>query len=404
VEGCAQEDAKGSHCKESNESWSINRESGVSRRRHARRRTCDCRRARPRGCDSLRHRAQQPSRPVRGHRPETIEETSELIAAARGVEIALRVDHLESEQVRDLVQRIDRDHGRLDVLVNDIWGGDTYLQFNTKLWEHDLAGGLRMLRLGIDTHAITSHHALPLLIHRPGGLVIEMTDGTAEYNAAYRHQVGLFYDLVKNAVQRMALAQSHELAPHQGAAVAVTPGWLRSEKMLDAYGVTEANWRDATARMPHFCISESPTYVGRAVAALAADPEVARWTGKVVSSGDSSPLSTGSPTSMVPSRTAGAISWRSKSAASPPTTPAIGDDNTPASRCTPQRRQSPRRKFNRRSYSNVRQVSGEIFVGWAEGLRGSVARTSRHKPFARVQADAAVVILLQRKFPLALCR
>jgi NAD(P)-dependent dehydrogenase (short-subunit alcohol dehydrogenase family) len=128
------------------------------------------------------------------------------------VEIALRVDHLESEQVRDLVQRIDRDHGRLDVLVNDIWGGDTYLQFNTKLWEHDLAGGLRMLRLGIDTHAITSHHALPLLIHRPGGLVIEMTDGTAEYNAAYRHQVGLFYDLVKNAVQRMALAQSHELA------------------------------------------------------------------------------------------------------------------------------------------------------------------------------------------------
>jgi len=179
------------------------------------------------------------------------------------VEIALRVDHLESEQVRDLVQRIDRDHGRLDVLVNDIWGGDTYLQFNTKLWEHDLAGGLRMLRLGIDTHAITSHHALPLLIHRPGGLVIEMTDGTAEYNAAYRHQVGLFYDLVKNAVQRMALAQSHELAPHQGAAVAVTPGWLRSEKMLDAYGVTEANWRDATARMPHFCISESPTYVGR---------------------------------------------------------------------------------------------------------------------------------------------
>ena len=222
--------------------------------------------------------------------PETIEETGELIAAAGGVGIALRVDHLESEQVRDLVQRIDRDHGRLDLLVNDIWGGDTYLQFNTKLWEHDLAGGLRMLRLGIDTHAITSHHALPLLIRRPGGLVIEMTDGTAEYNVAYRHQVGFFYDLVKNAVQRMALAQSHELAPHQGTAVAVTPGWLRSEKMLDAYGVTEANWRDATARMPHFCISESPSYVGRAVAALAADPQVARWTGKVVSSGQLAPI------------------------------------------------------------------------------------------------------------------
>jgi NAD(P)-dependent dehydrogenase (short-subunit alcohol dehydrogenase family) len=218
-------------------------------------------------------------------RPETIEETGERIAAAGGAGAALRVDHLEPAQVQDLGARIDREHGRLDVLVNDAWGGDRYLQFGTPLWRLDLAGGLRMLRLGIDTHAITSHAALPLLIRRPGGLVVEMTDGTAEYNAKYRHEAGFFYDLVKSAVQRMALAQSHELAPHGGAALAVTPGWLRSEMMLDAYGVTEANWRDATSRSPHFCISESPTYVARGVAALAADPEAGRFSGQVLSSG-----------------------------------------------------------------------------------------------------------------------
>ncbi|MFE1175414.1 SDR family oxidoreductase [Streptomyces sp. NPDC058773] len=223
-------------------------------------------------------------------RPETIEETGELIAAAGGTGAALRVDHLDSDQVRDLVGRIDRDHGRLDLLVNDIFGGDAYAQFGTTLWEHDLGGGLRMLRMGIDTHAITSHHALPLLIRRPGGLVIEMTDGTAEYNAAYRHHEGFYYDLVKAAVQRMTLAQSHELAPYRGSAVAVTPGWLRSEKMLEAFGVTEGNWRDATADVPHFCIAESPVYVARAVVALAADPDVARWTGQVVSSGQLAPL------------------------------------------------------------------------------------------------------------------
>jgi NAD(P)-dependent dehydrogenase (short-subunit alcohol dehydrogenase family) len=218
-------------------------------------------------------------------RPETIEETGALIAATGGQGIALRVDHLELDQVRGLVQRIESDHGRLDVLVNDIFGGDRYAQFGSTLWEHDLPGGLRMLRMGIDTHAITSHYALPLLILRPGGLVIEMTDGTAEYNVAYRHQVGFYYDLVKAAVQRMTIAQAHELAPHGGIAVAVTPGWMRSEAMLDIFGVTEENWRDATESEPHFCISESPTYVGRAVAALAADPDVARWSGQVVSSG-----------------------------------------------------------------------------------------------------------------------
>ncbi|MFC9790427.1 SDR family oxidoreductase [Rhodococcus sp. NPDC127528] len=218
-------------------------------------------------------------------RPETIEETGDLIAAAGGDGVALRVDHLEPDQVRALIARIDAEHGRLDVLVNDIFGGDRYAQFGTRLWEHDLDGGLRMLRMGIDTHAITSHFALPLLIRRPGGLVVEMTDGTAEYNVAYRHQVGFYYDLVKAAVQRMTTAQAHELGSRGGAAVAVTPGWLRSETMLEIFGVTEDNWRDALDREPHFAISESPTFVGRAVAALAADPDVAQFSGTVVSSG-----------------------------------------------------------------------------------------------------------------------
>ncbi len=223
-------------------------------------------------------------------RPETIDETGDLIADAGGTGIAVRVDHLDIEQVRALVERIQSDHGRLDVLVNDIFGGDRYVQFGSKVWEHDLPGGIRMLRMGIETHAITSHYALALLIKRQGGLVIETTDGTADYNAAYRHQTGLFYDLVKAAVARMTLAQAYELEPYGGAAVAVTPGWLRSEAMLEHFGVTEANWREGTRVQPHFCISESPTYVGRAVAALAADPDVARWSGQVVSSGQLAPI------------------------------------------------------------------------------------------------------------------
>jgi NAD(P)-dependent dehydrogenase (short-subunit alcohol dehydrogenase family) len=220
------------------------------------------------------------------NRPETIEETAELVTAAGGRGVAVRVDHLEPAQVKALVERIDREEGRLDVLVNDIWGGDPYLEFGQKkLWEHSLEGGLRMLRLGVETHAVTSHFALPLLIRRPGGLVVEMTDGTAEYNARYRADTGFFYDLVKVSVQRMALAQAEELRPYGGTAVALTPGWLRSEAMLATFGVTEDNWRDATTAQPHFVISESPTFVGRAAAALAADPAVSRWTGQSLSSG-----------------------------------------------------------------------------------------------------------------------
>jgi NAD(P)-dependent dehydrogenase (short-subunit alcohol dehydrogenase family) len=218
-------------------------------------------------------------------RPETIEETAELVAAAGGQGIAVEVDHLQPAQVEALVRRIEAEQGRLDVLVNDIWGGEKLAEWNTPVWEHDLAGGLRMLRLAIDTHLITSHFALGLLIRRPGGLVVEMTDGTLEYNAA-NYRLSTFYDLAKTAVIRLAFAQGEELAPHGCAAVALTPGWMRSEMMLDNYGVTEANWRDGAARNPHFAaISESPRFVGRAVAALAADPDVRRRNGGSFSSG-----------------------------------------------------------------------------------------------------------------------
>jgi NAD(P)-dependent dehydrogenase (short-subunit alcohol dehydrogenase family) len=219
-------------------------------------------------------------------RPETIEETAELVDGAGGEGIAVEVDHLQPAQVESLVQRIDGEQGRLDVLVNDIWGGELLAQWNTPVWEHDLDRGLRMLRLAIDTHLITSHFALGLLIRRPAGLVVEMTDGTAEYNAA-NYRLSTFYDLAKTAVIRLAFSQGKELAPHGCTAVALTPGWLRSEMMLDAYGVTEANWRGAVGGNPHFtAISESPRFVGRAVAALAADPQLERRNGGSFSSGE----------------------------------------------------------------------------------------------------------------------
>jgi NAD(P)-dependent dehydrogenase (short-subunit alcohol dehydrogenase family) len=218
-------------------------------------------------------------------RPETIEDTAEMVTGAGGVGIAVAVDHLEPGQVEALVRRIDAGHGRLDVLVNDIWGGEQLFEWNAPVWEHDLENGLRILRLAIDTHLITSHFALPLLIRHPGGLVVEMTDGTREYNAQH-YRLSAFYDLAKNAVIRLAFAQSEELGPHGCTAVALTPGWLRSEMMLDNYGVTESNWRDGAATNPHFAaISESPRFVGRAVAALAADPELRHRNGGSFSSG-----------------------------------------------------------------------------------------------------------------------
>ena len=216
-------------------------------------------------------------------RPETIEETAELIDAAGGHGIAVRVDHLVPEEVAALVARIENDHGALHVLVNDIWGATT-MEWNKTVWESTLDVGLHSLRLAIDTHAITSHFALPLLIKTPGGLAVEVTDGIADYNDT-NYRVSFFYDLAKAANLRMAFALGHELRPHGATAVAISPGWLRSEAMLDAYGVTESNWHDAIKVQPHFAISETPAFVGRAVAALAQDPEVSRWNGRSLSSG-----------------------------------------------------------------------------------------------------------------------
>jgi NAD(P)-dependent dehydrogenase (short-subunit alcohol dehydrogenase family) len=217
-------------------------------------------------------------------RPETIEETAELVTAAGGTGIAVQVDHLVSAEVKALVERIRAEQGRLDILVNDIWGGEKLFEWDKAVWEHDLDKGLRMLRLAIDTHLITAHHALPLMIERPGGLLVEVTDGTAEYNATH-YRLSPFYDLCKTAVTRMAWAHARDLEKHGATSVSITPGWLRSEMMLEAYQVTEANWMDATKVQSHFVLSESPHFIGRAIAALAADPDKARWNGQSLSSG-----------------------------------------------------------------------------------------------------------------------
>ena len=162
------------------------------------------------------------------NRTETIEETAELVQHAGGHGIAVQVDHLDPAQVQALVARIEREQGRLDILVNDVWGADFLIEWNVPVWKHSLENGLRMLRLAIDTHIITSHFALTLLIKNPGGLVVEMTDGTAEYNNA-NYRLSLFYDLAKISVMRIASSQAHELRPYHCTAVALTPGWLRSE-------------------------------------------------------------------------------------------------------------------------------------------------------------------------------
>jgi NAD(P)-dependent dehydrogenase (short-subunit alcohol dehydrogenase family) len=218
------------------------------------------------------------------NRPETIEETAELVTKAGGTGIAVQVDHLVPEQVRALVERIERDQGALHVLVNDVFGL-TVMEWSKTVWESNLELGLQTFHRAVDTHAITSHFAIPLLLKTPGGLVVEVTDGTDAYNAK-NYRVSFFYDLAKAAVSRMAFALAHEVGPRGATALALTPGWLRSEAMLDAYRVTEANWRDATKIQPHFAISETPAYVGRAVAALARDPDVARWNGRSLSSGE----------------------------------------------------------------------------------------------------------------------
>jgi len=221
-------------------------------------------------------------------RPETIEETGELIRAAGGEGTAAVVDHEDPDAVGALVATVERDQGRLDVLVNDIFGGDRYMQWDKPLWEHDWAGGLRMLQMGVHTHLITSRAAIPLMLHTATahgtrGLIVEMTDGTAQANAEFRRNVGFYYDLVKANVERIVKGLTVELEDRPVTAVGVTPGWLRSEKMLENFGVTEASWRDACARTPDFAISESPAYVARGVAALAPAGDASRWAGMIIS-------------------------------------------------------------------------------------------------------------------------
>jgi len=212
-------------------------------------------------------------------RPETIEQTAELVDAAGGKGIAVRVDHAAPEQVAALFAHVAEEQaGRLDVLVNDVWGGDPLTQWGAPFWEHSLNDGLSLLRQAVETHIITSHYAAPLMVRRSSGLVLEITDGVG---AGYRGN--LFYDLAKASVIRLALAQAEELRPHGIAALALTPGFLRSEAVLDHFGVAEANWRDAVAQDPHFAASETPAYIGRAVVALAADPHILQRSGQAVS-------------------------------------------------------------------------------------------------------------------------
>ncbi len=198
------------------------------------------------------------------------------------------VDHEDPAAVAELLATVERERARLDVLVNDIFGGDKYMEWDQPQWEHDWQGGLRMLQMGVHTHLITSRAAIPLMLKTAGtkgthGLLVEMTDGTSEANAEFRRNVGFYYDLVKANVERIVTGLTAELEDHPVTAAGVTPGWLRSERMLENFGVTESNWRDACAKRPGFAISESPTYVGRGVAALALDPDPSRWAGTIIS-------------------------------------------------------------------------------------------------------------------------
>lgn len=213
------------------------------------------------------------------NRPETIEETAQMVNTFGGTGIPVQVDHTIEEQVTALFARVRTEQGRLDILVDDVWGGDELSEWGKPFWELDLEKGRLMLERAIWSHIITARYAAPLLLAQGRGLVVEVTDGD---NFSYRGN--LFYDLVKISVIRLAYAISVEFAPHNITALAVTPGFLRSEAMLDHFGVTEANWQEAVKQDPHFIASETPFYVGRAVAALASDANVSAKSGNVYSS------------------------------------------------------------------------------------------------------------------------
>ncbi len=211
-------------------------------------------------------------------RPETVEETAEMVNRRGGFGIPVRVDHLRTDEVAALFDRVKAEQGgRLDLLVNDIWGGDSLTEWGKPFWEHSLEKGLLMQQQALITHIITSWYGVPLMVARQRGLVIEVTDGAGD---AYRGN--LFYDLAKASTIRLARAQAEELRAHQVAAVALTPGFLRSEAMLDQFGVSEETWRDAIAKDPHFAASETPFYIGRAVVALACDGDVMAKSGRVL--------------------------------------------------------------------------------------------------------------------------
>lgn len=216
-------------------------------------------------------------------RPETVEETAELVTARGGRGIAVRTDHTRERDVRALFARVRREQGRLDVLVNDVWGGDALVDaacpFGRPFWEMDASAALPLLERAVVSHVITARHGVPLLVARRRGLVVEVTDGEL-----LGHRGSFLYDLVKATVIRLAFSMAEELRPRGVAAVAVTPGFLRSEAMLDHFGVDEARWRDAAREEPHFMFSESPLFVGRAVAALARDPRVLAKSGRAFSS------------------------------------------------------------------------------------------------------------------------
>ncbi len=220
-------------------------------------------------------------KPATPNRPETIDETAEMITAAGGTAHAVRVDHADEEQVAALFERVRREQQRLDILVNDIWGGEDLTEFGKTFWEASLDQGFRMLRQAIDTHIITSRHGAPLLLETGGGLIVEVTDGNS-----FGYRGNLFYDLVKSSVIRLAFAMAYELRRRNVTAVAITPGFLRSEAMLEKFGVTEANWEDGAKDDPNFAASESPLFVGRGIAALAGDSDVAKKTGRVLASWD----------------------------------------------------------------------------------------------------------------------
>lgn len=211
-------------------------------------------------------------------RSETIQGTAERVTKAGGTGIAVRVDHSRDEEVQAVVTRIEKENGGLDLLVNDVWGGDPHIAWGKKFWELDMHAAWSVVENAIRTHLITARRAASLLIERKG-LLVEITDGD---HFAYRGH--LIYDLVKTAIIRLAYTMNYELSHQDGGAVAVTPGFLRSEAMLDLFGVTEANWRDAVKKTPHFIASETPLFVGRAVACLAADPQLERRGGRVFAS------------------------------------------------------------------------------------------------------------------------